>query len=184
MLYVGLAGKGYVTKHNKDQALPSFGTFVNNSADQKCWRYVWHIRGIPTCGCCFEPFRSMITCRGTSQPFRNFRTAWITCRSSRPSLQRRWTVTKGTKQEVPRSRRRELWPVVSSSCQKMQMLLQKIVAIHQLYRKDRLSGSMCASRNFNIPDCFALPNFFFFFSPQSCYIMTNKSTSLKSMCHA
>ncbi|XP_019736077.1 inhibitor of nuclear factor kappa-B kinase subunit epsilon-like isoform X1 [Hippocampus comes] len=28
------------------------------------------------------------------------------------------------------------------SCQKMQMLLQKIVAIHQLYRKDRLSGSM------------------------------------------
>ncbi|XP_061544030.1 inhibitor of nuclear factor kappa-B kinase subunit epsilon isoform X3 [Phycodurus eques] len=28
------------------------------------------------------------------------------------------------------------------SCQKMQMLLQKIVAIHQLYRKDRLSGKL------------------------------------------
>ncbi|XP_077385443.1 inhibitor of nuclear factor kappa-B kinase subunit epsilon isoform X2 [Festucalex cinctus] len=28
------------------------------------------------------------------------------------------------------------------SCQKMQMLLQKIVAIHQLYRKDRISGRL------------------------------------------
>lgn len=29
------------------------------------------------------------------------------------------------------------------SCQKIEMLLQKITAIHQHYRKDRLAGSMC-----------------------------------------
>lgn len=32
-----------------------------------------------------------------------------------------------------------------NSCQKMEMLLQKIMAIHQHYRKDRLTGSMYVS---------------------------------------
>ena len=37
----------------------------------------------------------------------------------------------------------DLWPLTSHSCQKMEMLLQKIMAIHQHYRKDRMTGSMC-----------------------------------------
>lgn len=36
----------------------------------------------------------------------------------------------------------ELWPLAPHSCQKMQMLQQKITAIHLHYRKDRLTGSM------------------------------------------
>lgn len=39
----------------------------------------------------------------------------------------------------------EVWPLVTLSCQKIEMLLQKITAIHQHYRKDRLTGSKCAS---------------------------------------
>lgn len=36
----------------------------------------------------------------------------------------------------------ERWPLFSHSCQKMEMLLPKIMAIHQHYRKDRQTGSM------------------------------------------
>lgn len=36
----------------------------------------------------------------------------------------------------------ELWPLASHSRKKMEVLLQKIMSIHQHYRKDRLTGSM------------------------------------------
>lgn len=72
------------------------------------------------------------------------------------------------------------------------MLLQKITAIHQHYRKDRLTGSMCQFVGIQYTVTFVILYFtlflhgkieitlYFFLSPQSWHIMMSKSTSLRS----